>query len=288
MFDEKKIKELVLVSLIADSYSLGTHWIYTDKQLASLNINWEELNDAKSVWHKDKKAGEFTHYGDQTLWLYQFLQNKDSFDIQEYTSFWEKKIEIYNGYIDGATKETLENIKDGKIPTGSSSTDLSIVGRIAPLLLVSSNKDEFLQNVENFVRITHNSSKVIKTSNFFAKLLLEVLDGNSIEESLGELKEQYDTEIQSYITNGIASKTADTFEAIRGFGSACDINGGFASVIHLLCKYDNIRDMLICNAKAGGDSSARAMLASIIFLAQENKKATQIPSNWLNIKATIV
>ncbi len=86
----------------------------------------------------------------------------------------------------------------------------------------------------------------------------------------------------------MASKNNDTFETIRGFGPACDISGGFEGVIHLLCKYDNLRDMLVCNAKAGGDSSARGMIATIIFMAQENKNANQIPSAWLNIKATII
>jgi len=27
MFDEKKVKDLVLSSLVADAYSLGAHWI---------------------------------------------------------------------------------------------------------------------------------------------------------------------------------------------------------------------------------------------------------------------
>jgi len=46
--------------------------------------------------------------------------------------------------------------------------------------------------------------------------------------------------------------------------------------------------MLIYNAKAGGDSSGRAMIASIIFMAQKNKSMNEIPSSWLNINATIV
>lgn len=288
MYDGKKVKELILVSLVADSYSLGAHWIYDDKQLASLDINWDELNDAKAVWHKDKKAGEFTHYGDQTFWLYEFLKDKDTFDVEEYISFWENKMQSYNGYIDGATRESLENIKDDKRPSGSESTDLSVVGRIAPLLLVSSSKQEFLENVETFVKVTHNSNDSLKAASFFAKVLLEVLEGNSIETSLEKVKEGFDSQIQEFVSSGISSKTSDTFTTIRNFGPACDVHEGFAGVIHLLSKYDNLKDMLICNAKAGGDTSARAMIASIIFLAQENKNATQIPANWLNIKATVV
>jgi len=288
MFDKKKVKDIVLGSLVADAYSLGAHWIYDEKQLQTLDVDWNSLNDAKVVWHKGKLAGDFTHYGDQTLWLYQFLQEKEKFDIDEYIEFWKNKIEVYNGYIDGSTRETLENIEKKVSPTGSESTDLSIIGRIAPLLLLSNTKEEFLENVEILVRATHNSNEAVVASKFFASLLLEVLNGKGIEESILYLKESFDTRIQSYIYSGVASKTDDTFQVIRDFGPACDISGGFEGVIHLLCKYDNLKDMLMCNAKAGGDSSARGMIAAIIFMAQEDKNISQIPDNWLNIKINIV
>jgi len=288
MFDKKKIKELIIVSLVSDAYSLGAHWVYDEKQLKDLNINWEELNDAQSIWHKGKKAGDFTHYGDQTFWLYQFLEDKQNFDPNEYIKYWKTKIDSYNGYIDSATRDTLENIKNGIYPCGSSSTDLSIIGRIAPLLLVSNSKDEFLNNVEEFVKLTHNSADAIQSSKFFAKLLIEVLEGNSIEKSILSLKDEFDIKIQSYIKSGIESKDQDSFDAIRSFGPACDIEGGFQSVIHLLCKYDNFKDMLINNAKAGGDSSARAMIASMIFMAKKDSTLAIIPQSWLNIKYKIL
>ena len=288
MFDEKKVNDLVLTSLVADAYSLGAHWIYDKQQLSDLDINWEELNDAQATWHKGKLSGDFTHYGDQTLWLYQFLENKEHFNVSEYMAFWKNKIETYNGYIDGAINATLENMSNKVTPTGSSSTDTSIIGRIAPLLLVSNSKEAFLDNVEHFVSCTHNSNELIVASKFFASLLVEVLAGKAIEAAILELEDHFDTTIQAYIVNGIASKNNNTFEAIRGFGPACGIDGGFPSVIHLLCKYDNLKNMLIYNAKAGGDSSGRAMIASIIFMAQKNMNMNEIPSSWLNINTTIV
>ena len=288
MFENNKIKELILSTLVADSYSLGAHWVYDDKQLEKLDINWEELNEPKAIWHKGKVAGDFTHIGDQAYWLYQFLEEKSTFDADSYIDFWKNKMNSYNGYIDGATRETLENLKDKKSPSGSSSTDLSIIGRITPLLLVSNTKEEFLKNVEDFVKCTHNSNEAIVASRFFAKLLLKVLEGNEIDKSILELKEQFDTKIQGYIAKAINSKTASTFESIRNFGPACDIDGGFEGVIHLLSKYDNLKQMLIQNAKAGGDSSARGMIAAMIFMAQKDKNIKQVPSSWLNIKAKII
>lgn len=285
MYKIENVKKLVLVSLVSDAYSLGAHWVYDEKQLKELDIDWDNLNAPKAMWHKGKSAGDFTHYGDQALWLYEFLQGKNNFDANEYIVFWKSKIDSYDGYIDGATRETLENISKGVKPTGSSSTDLSIVGRIAPLLLVSKTKEEFLKNVDEFVKCTHNSDLALKSAKFFANLLLEVLDGNDVESSILKLKYDFDTDIQTYISSGISSKQNNTFESIREFGPACGIDGGFAGVIHLICKYDNLKELLIENAKAGGDSSARGMIASLILAASDHMALEQLPSSWLSIKA---
>ena len=285
MFDRKKIEELILTSLVTDAYCLGAHWVYDEKQLKENNLNWNELNSPLSVWHKGKNAGEFTHYGDQTYWLYEFLENKETFDEKEYLKFWEEKIESYDGYIDGATRETLENIKNNVTPSGSNSTDLSIVGRITPLLLVSKSKREFIENVEKFVKLTHNSEKSVSAAIFFAKVLLECLDGKDVLSAIESIKEESNTTIQSFVQRGLDSKADDTFETIREFGPACDVAEGFSGIIHILSKYTNLKDMLMCNARAGGDSSARGMIASVIFMA--NQPISQIPQSWLAIKKVI-
>lgn len=287
MFDNKKVNDLVLISLVTDAYSLGAHWIYDAEQLDTIDIDWEELNNAKATWHEGKLAGDFTHYGDQTLWLYQFLNGKEHFNVSDYIAFWKTKMESYKGYIDGATKATLENIDNKVMPTGSASTDTSIIGRIAPLLLVSNSKEAFLENVTDFVASTHNSKELIVASTFFASVLTAVLAGKGIDQAILELKMGFDSTVQTYIDQGMASKSSNTLDAIRGFGAACDISGGFPSIIHLLSKYDNLKEMLIYNAKAGGDTSGRAMIAAIIFMAQANKNIDEIPPSWLKINTSI-
>ena len=282
---EKKIKDLVLSSLVADSYCLGTHWIYDENQLINNDINWEELNAPMAIWHKGKSAGDFTHYGDQNYWLYEFLKDKNSFNEKEFLDFWFEKMKTYTGYIDGASRNTILNIENGVIPSGANSHDLSIVGRVVPLLKVSKTKEEFLQNVGKFVKLTHNSKEALQSADFFANLLLLVLENNEIEKSILELKNSYDSFFQEMIEKGINSKNSDTFVTIRRFGPACDINSRFSGFMHLLCKYDNLKDMLVANSKAGGDTSARAMIASVIFLA--NKQISEIPKNWLNLKISI-
>ena len=285
MFDQKKVKDLVLSTLVADSYSLGAHWVYDEKQLLEPSIDWNSLNAPLAIWHKGKGAGEFTHYGDQTYWLYEFLEDKDKFDENEFLSFWANKMQTYQGYIDGATRNTLQNIQDGVTPSGSESSDLSVVGRIVPLLKVSNSKESFLENVEKFTKLTHNSTKSVNAAKFFAKLLWAALENKDLEESIDLIKDDFDSNVQTIVERAVSSSKDDTFETIRTFGPACDVDEGFGGIIHLLLKYDNIKDMLICNAKAGGDSSARGMIAAAIFMA--NKPISQIPQNWLAIKVVI-
>ena len=81
---------------------------------------------------------------------------------------------------------------------------------------------------------------------------------------------------------GIASKDEDTFLAISKFGSSCSVEFGFPSIIHILFKYDNYKEALIQNAKAGGDSSSRAMIISYLLVAKNSKEV--ICKKWLAFK----
>ena len=283
---ESKIKDMVFSSLIADAYCLGSHWVYDEEQLQNMKINWENLNNACSIWHKGKSAGEFTHYGDQTYNFYKFLEDKEIFYVNQYVQDWYTKMTTYSGYIDGATRDTIKNIEDGlQVPCGSTSHDFSIVSRIVSLLKVSDSKEQFVNNAQEFVKATHNDSSVVESAKFFANLIVDVLEGKEIVQAIEDLKEKYSSNIQGWVSKGLASKNDTTFNAIRNFGPACDVEGAFPSVIHLLAKYDNFKDAMINNAQAGGDNSARAMLVAPILVAKYG--TIKIPAAWTKIKHTI-
>ncbi len=278
MFSKEKITEIIENTLTADAYSLGAHWIYDEKQLSALNIDWEELNAPQAMWHRGKHAGDFTHIGDQSYWLYEFLKDKDRFEPLDYLRFWKEKMLNYSGYIDGATRGTIENIEKGQM-IGSNSHDFSVIGRIAPLLLVSQNKEDFRQNVQKFVKLSHNNKTVLEASDFFAKLLFSIKNSNDIENKMIKLSKQYSNFISSGVSNGVKSISKDSFKTIRDFGPACDIDGGFPGIIHLIVKYQNdLKELLIQNAKAGGDSSSRAMPAVLIVTA--NNDNSNLPFGW--------
>lgn len=277
---EEKIKDLLSSTLAVDSFCLGLHWIYDKDELDNLDIDWDNLNAPKSSYHKGKSKGDFTHYGDQIIILNNFLKDKDSFNVQEYTKYWRNEMNDFKGYMDGSTKDTIANIDNNmSMPCGSSSGDMSIVGRIIPLLKVSKTEKEFIQNVKIFAQATHNNIEVIEAINFFAMLLLEVLKENDIEKSILELQKISSKNIQDYINIGIKSKNEDTISFIRKIGSSCPSKFAFPSIIHLLLQEKQANDIFITNAKAGGDSSARAMVVAFLLVARDGGGI--IPKQWV-------
>lgn len=280
MLKKDKIEKIIKLSFVADTYSLGAHWVYEEEQLKNLSINWEELNAPGAMWHKGKKAGDFTHIGDQAYWLYEFLQDKKKFIPLDYLTYWQNKMSSYEGYVDGASRETLENIKAGKM-SGSNSHDFSVIGRIPSLLLVSNNEDDFMQNVEAFVKLSHDNENVIEVAKFFAKTLLHVKNSSDIQALLLELSQEFSEYVKTGLKDGIDSKDKDTFQTIRDFGPACDIDEGFRGIIHLLVTYhDDLKELLIQNAKAGGDSSSRSMITASIIAA--SREVDELPKSWFN------
>ena len=269
------INKAIEGSLVADAYALGAHWIYDEVQLKDLDVNWDELNAPQAMWHKGKEKGDFTHYGDHTKWLLQFVQDNNHFNLQNYGGLWLDNMQDYKGYVDGSSRETLEALNaDPQTNTGSSSHDLSIIGRIAPLLLVSSSKAEFLSQVHDFVAFTHNCPLVLKAAEFFASVLYDVSQGKDISTALSA--QTIDAELQSAFDAAMASKAQETVSTIRNFGPACGVEGGFEGAIHLLCSYDSFKEAMVANAKAGGDNAARAMIVGMIMGAA----GCDVPSSW--------
>lgn len=276
--DSEKINHSIRAAFVADAYALGAHWIYDGKEIGGLEIDWQDLNapKAQAGWHKDKLKGDFTHYGDQGKWLYDFVQENGGFDIKRYRDYWLAQMNNYKGYIDASSRETVAAI--GQNPdsvVGSASTELSIIGRIAPLLLVSSTREEFLDNVQCFVALTHNSPRVLSAAALFASILLDVIEGKSINEALDDAV--IDPMLQGAFDAGLKSKNQDSFRTIRQFGPACGIEGGFEGVIHLLSTYDDFKDAIMANVKSGGDSAARGMVVGMIMGAADK----MLPDAWV-------
>ncbi len=269
----------VFGSFVGDSLALAVHWIYNPQKIwADHGRITTYIDPSGNKYHKSKKAGDFTHYGDQTLELMRSIET--SFDQALFESHWKNLwSNDYNGYIDGATRETLN--------TGlSESDDISGASRIAPLLVPYSGKlqeRELIKAVESQTAFTHNHPEVIESAVFFATLTHRIVQGEKFEaalEAVAAQNWQFIDPIQ--VIDDVAEELdEETGIAMEARGLDCHVASAFPATIYILVKYqESFESALIENTMAGGDSAARGMIIGMVLGALHGVGA--IPDRWLS------
>jgi ADP-ribosylglycohydrolase len=280
-------------ALIADAFALGAHWLYDTDEIKAKFPEYTKFYDPETQYHGQKKAGDLSHYGDQTMWLLESIALEKDFSLASFAQRWKHYMSEYKGYIDGASKTSLENMIAGKSPfdSGSSSQDLSVVGRIAPLALLYHDDQRSLEDSALMqAKMTHNSQSVKEAVLFFSHLLYLVLEGYSPTKAVEKILEQTQSlPMQNWVKTALASREHDTLEAIHACGQSCNVKGGCPGALHLILKYeDDYVQAIKQNVYAGGDSCARGMVAGMILGAYNGLES--IPAAWrdtLNVKGHI-
>ncbi|MDM8526462.1 ADP-ribosylglycohydrolase family protein, partial [Desulfococcaceae bacterium HSG8] len=237
-------------------------------------------------YHKTKTAGDFTHYGDQMFVLLQSLEASSGFDLNHFGETWKAFFKDYDGYFDKATNATLENFAGGKGPqeSGSPSDDLGGASRIAPLAYCySEDLEKMVEHSRDQTAMTHNNPHVIDAAEFFARVVWKVLKGSKPSDALKSVvDENFRKEpFSEWVTDGMESAEMETRGVISDFGQMCEIGAALPATIHLIVKYENnLKDALVENIMAGGDSAARGMLAGLVLGAYLGFDA--IPEEWLS------
>ena len=278
---------MVLASFIADSLSLGVHWVYDTEKIASEYGTVETfLKPKENSYHPTKDKGEFTHYGDQQLILLESVAAKNGFDLNDFSDRWQGFFKDYDGYLDAATKGTLKNFSKGNSPhdSGSPSDDLAGASRIAPLVFCYPNDlEELVETAKLQTRMTHRDPLTVRCAEFFARVAWKSLRGTPPTTAVTEVAEETfpGTIIAEWVEEGLESTTIDSVAAIGSFGQSCHTSDAFPGVIHLIAKYENdVREGLIQAVMAGGDNAARAMAVGMIlgaYLGQEH-----LPEQWVS------
>ncbi len=282
---ENKAQASLLASFAADALALGAHWVYNtnviDKKLGRV----ERFVKPFTSYHATKELGEFTHYGDQMMVLLETCSDSGGFELNHFSTKWQALFEDYTGYVDKATKGTLANFAIDEDPekSGSESDDLAGASRISPLVYCYKDQpQQMIAGVRAQTAMTHNQSDVIDSAELFARVTLAVLDGKTPCEALkAVLKSDFNRPpFIEQIHSGLDSVSADTRSAIDDFGQMCEIEAAFPATIHLIAKYENnLKEALVENVMAGGDSSSRGMIVGMVLGAYLGIEA--IPDEWL-------
>ncbi|KDR95583.1 ADP-ribosylglycohydrolase [Peptoclostridium litorale DSM 5388] len=281
---EDRLNGMILGSLVGDSLSLGAHGIYdTDRIKHEFGTIKDITAPPKDSFHKNKTAGEHTHYGDQTLFLLKNIYENAGFDSEHFKNNWLLFMNSYNGYIDSATEKTLENMNSNKNPSGSDSDDMAGASRIAPIMLYYySNIEKVVEFSIQQTKTTHNNKLVVDISKFFAYMLFYVLRGDNPQAAIKKASDIFDREyiINQYVNMAFESCDDNSIDTIRRFGQECSAKGAFPSALHIIIKYhDDFEKALVQNVMSGGDSAARALIIGAVLGAYKGESA--IPKRWL-------
>jgi ADP-ribosylglycohydrolase len=279
------MKNIVITSLVADALSLGSHWIYSQGEIAEKFGSISGYSDPATAYHPGKRAGDFTHYGDQTMLLLRSLAALRKFDLatfaNEWREFWENP--ETQSYRDGATKATLANLRDGLPPAqaASPSNDIAGAARIAPLFLLKwKSENELIAAARAQTSFTHGDPAVADAAEFFARITLAVQQGSTIPNALHAAvsnKTQAD-----WLDAALASSSSAATDsaATKTHGLTCHVPDAFPAVCHLLLRHpDDVVATLTANVEAGGDNAARGMILGMIHGAKPNAKP--LPQTWL-------
>lgn len=281
--------DMVWFSLVGDALSLGSHWIYDPQEIQDLMGRVDRYESPRSDYHPGKTAGDFTHYGDQTLLLFKVIAEAGEFDLaqfrQRWRAFWENPDQL--SYRDGATRQTLEKLRmDGESQQKSSdSTDIGGAARIAPLFLLPWKDDEALVNAAQLeTAMTHPEQVVVEAAELFCRTALAVSSGCAIDRALWTTYQAgtWQALTESWIQDAERSAGADVTDlaALKSYGLSCSTSDAFPGICHLLLRYPNDpQTALIENASAGGDNAARGMLLGLIYGAGFPLSA--LPDAWI-------
>lgn len=276
----------VLTSFAADALALGAHWIYDPGRIRSEFGRIENLTDPRPpTYHPHRRRGEFTHYGDQALVLLRSLAAQGGFDEEHFSRSWRALFQNYTGYVDGATRKTLEHLAAGTPPAaaGSDSEDLGGAARIAPLVFALRDRpEELLSAARRQTALTHNHPRVIAAAALLARLGCEALGGRRPSEALSRMAEDpaIDPVLRRGIREGLESTSQETLPAVLGFGQDCRVTSAFPATVHLIARWeeDPVQG-LIENVMAGGDSAARGLAAGMVFGAWKGPEA--VDGRWV-------
>jgi len=275
-----KDNNIVTSSLIADALSLGSHWIYSQNEIAETFASVREYLDPKSPYHPGKKGGDFTHYGDQAMVLLRSLPEEGGFDLEtfarDWVAFWHDP--ETPSYMDGATRETLENLRAGVAleSASSSSNDIAGASRLGVLFAREwSSEDALVRAARAQTAFTHGDPAVVEAAEYFARVTFRVREGESIPTALRKVAEEQTWEAipRSWFEAAQLSARSekDDREAAREQGLTCHIPDAFPVILHFLLRYpeDSVA-ALEANLRAGGDNASRGMILGMVYGAQSD------------------
>ncbi|HEV7929807.1 MAG TPA: ADP-ribosylglycohydrolase family protein [Nitrosospira sp.] len=293
----------VLGALVADSASLGLHWIYDPARieeiepfrgLVFLQPDANIYSGVKGYFaHRLKTAGESTSYGETCLLMLKHLAKHGSFNRVEYQSDYRAHFGPggeFIGYIDTATRltlRTLSALEPAEFPAASGADDDQHPALASLPALVATHDgtlDELMARTEEAVRVTNNNELAVSAGRCASAALFKLLHGMPLTQALNEALSFAGDILEPLLAEALAMPQLDSVAAAERFGSACHVSEGLPLVFHIAQRAPDYRTVVESNIRAGGDNCGRSIMLGAMVAAEaarQNPSEFPIPLPWL-------
>ncbi len=294
-----RIRGCLWGEIVGDAMCLGSHWIYNLGEMEQKFPGGPKGFEAPAEghYHYPKEPGDLTHYGEGAVVMLESIASQGRLDLADY---WLRFFEHfgspeYVGYLDGATRGTLENFArfEEEQPNttyhfqgGADDDQLCTVTRFAPVVVAHREDPAMLDEVERCTRVCHNSDRAVTYAKAAAIVLKDVLDGVDLNGAFFHAREVAPSlhpalglEVQRKIDAGMSATQDETTLAIQKFGQAGPLPQSFPSAIICVAKHGHsFSKALLANLRAGGDNAGRGALIGAWLGAAHG--FVGIPSAW--------
>lgn len=295
---EDRVRGALWGGLIGDAFCLGSHWIYSPKELKIKYPSGITGFDEPAVghYHYGKKSGDFTHYGDVALLMLASVAQNGKLDILDFGARFVKLMvqENYSGYRDHAIKGTIDNYlnhleHNPAVPfnfqQGADDDQPLTVSHIAPVVVAHMHTNDFLETVARATRICQNNNRAIAFTQASALILHSLLTGSTPETAVFETRKMLGTddkdrsEVNKRMKVACAAYMLTPSDATMLFGQSCPLYSSFTAALHttLVCS-DDFSNAIRATAEVGGDNAGRAALVGAWLGAYRGIQA--IPEAW--------
>lgn len=286
---------LWLGSIAGDAFVLGGHWIYDVDKLKTKFPNYSKpQNPLPDTFHKSKKLGDQTHYGDQARHLWQHLEaNSGTYDPDRYREDWLRFMSSYEGYMDGASKESYSALQNDLL-FGSGSDELGGTARIAAIYYWLEDARQAIISAIDQSRMTHDNRQATAITVLVGLALQRLLNSEdeetelSVFEALEKAKTQmvaedeYDMKLINESFNAANSLQDFSAEAIaKNLGQSCHARHALPVMLAVLKHTEDYQEAMKLNVMIGGDSATRAMIIGALLGAKHGESV--IPHEWIDV-----
>ncbi len=268
---EQRTDGMLLGAFVGDALALGPHWVYDRKQIMEKLGRVTGYREPATQYHPGKRAGDYTHLGDQMLVLHRSLAASGGklepvAFMKSWLAFWNDP--ATKSYQDKATKAVWGNVEQGAALTEAASASTEFAGPVRgfPVLAAGLRRGDDEAALANALvtqtSLTHRSPEVMDVAVFTARLVARLKAGQDSHTALEEVIEVSSAFVRDNSRRAEAQDIAglSTGEAIESLGQSCDSEDALPASVLLLRRHGgSFEEALVENVMAGGDSAARGI-----------------------------